>query len=416
MAKAATDAILEKFKSGTWKVCSKYGVNFYRTGTFFDFPSPDASFLDDANSLRVSFEFKPPTETKRGILTGLGQAIAYLQRSNVAYLVIPKVVDNFNMEDYLKTVFEKTIKNKIPVGLICYDVDNPSNVALTVDIPKSLRLSKAVPIDKNNNSRYWAKHQDLPLPLFDLILHYYYKQRIEPDSNIVDPYAQCWVEHMVSKETIKDFMPRPVTDLKGNPIKTMSGNKDVTYNEDLIIRMKKAKATDVQIRSALQNACATTKPKAYKGTWDNNYKKVKRYIVAFMKQINMIDNSGQITERGIKLHQVSLINGVDSKLYRDYFTKEVLITGSHFDLIIDFDRMYRSKNPSTSLQSFLRDMESTYETSGNIKRNPGRKADEKNSKPFLEHERTLWKYLDLVNDEYVVDWKRIIEVCTLPEL
>lgn len=71
-AKAATDAILEKFKSGKWKCGNKLGANFYRTNTFSDFPSPDAMFADEHENFIVAFEFKPPTETKRGILTGLG--------------------------------------------------------------------------------------------------------------------------------------------------------------------------------------------------------------------------------------------------------------------------------------------------------------------------------------------------------
>ena len=53
---------------------------------------------------------------------------------------------------------------------------------------------------------------------------------------------------------------------------------------------------------------------------------------------------------------------------------------------------------------------------GYIKRNPGRKVDNGNKKPFLDHERTLWKYLDLMDNSYNFNWKRIMEVCSLPNL
>lgn len=79
MAKAATEAILHKFKSQEW-VCKgedglAYGHEFIRINTSPDFPSPDASFVDESHQIVASFEFKPPTETKRGILTGLGQVL-----------------------------------------------------------------------------------------------------------------------------------------------------------------------------------------------------------------------------------------------------------------------------------------------------------------------------------------------------
>ena len=84
LAKATTDSVLANFKSGAWNCCTDVGTEFYRVGCDSTFPSPDAAFYDDAKKLMVTFEFKPPTETKRGILTGLGQSIAYLNSSNLS--------------------------------------------------------------------------------------------------------------------------------------------------------------------------------------------------------------------------------------------------------------------------------------------------------------------------------------------
>ena len=67
LAKKSTDAVLAKFKAGEWYCCGERGIGFYRTGCDSDFPSPDAMFNDASDDFGVSFEFKPPTETKRGI-------------------------------------------------------------------------------------------------------------------------------------------------------------------------------------------------------------------------------------------------------------------------------------------------------------------------------------------------------------
>lgn len=413
MAKTSTDAILSHFKDGSWKCVKTLGKNFYRTNVFADFPAPDASFVDEENKVLVSFEFKPPTETKRGILTGLGQAIAYLGRCHVAYLICPQYVEDFNIADYLKDIFNNYLKNKISVGLITYNVDNPSDVKMAVNV-ESISKS-AAKVSTNRDNRFWAKHQDLPLPLFDLILHHFYMKKMGTLEG--DPYAECWKKYMISPTLSEDLKVLPVKDLEGNPIKTMAGDRYVTYNKVIVDNAIKDTADEEERKRIVRHAIATEKPSDWdKGNWDNNYKKVRRYILAFFHQINVIDSNNEITSKGIKLHQQSLTNGVESKIYRDYFTKEVLIDGCHFDLIVDFDRMYRKKSPDCNMKEFLMQMENEYEKTGNIKRNPGRKADKENRKVFLQHERTLWKYLNLVDENYIVNWKKIIEVCALPEI
>ena len=89
--KEVVDSILKKFKEGTYECNGGMGKKFFRTATSKTFPSPDHAFAnDDVQEIRITFEYKPDTESKRGILTGLGQAVAYLAQSDIAFLVIPK--------------------------------------------------------------------------------------------------------------------------------------------------------------------------------------------------------------------------------------------------------------------------------------------------------------------------------------
>ena len=53
-----------------------------------------------------------------------------------------------------------------------------------------------------------------------------------------------------------------------------------------------------------------------------------------------------MTEDGFKLYHLGLVNGPNSKIFYDYFTQTVLITGHHLDLIFDLDNLcnqYRGK-------------------------------------------------------------------------
>ena len=67
-----------------------------------EFPSPDAYFQDRNKRTKISLEFKPYTETKRGIMTGLGQTVGYLNKAHASILVCSSEIDNFNMKGYLK--------------------------------------------------------------------------------------------------------------------------------------------------------------------------------------------------------------------------------------------------------------------------------------------------------------------------
>ena len=61
-------------------------------------------------------------------------------------------------------------------------------------------------------------------------------------------------------------------------------------------------------------------------------------------------------------------------------------------------------------------METEYELKGYIKRNPKRIVGEKSKTGFLKYEKILWQSLGLMDSKYNILWKRITEICSLPEL
>lgn len=411
LAKTTTDSVLANFKSGTWQCLNDVGLNFYRVGCDSTFPSPDAAFYDDAKKLMVSFEFKPPTETKRGILTGLGQSIAYLNSSNLSYLIIPQTLEDFQIGNYMTDLFQNQIEENLPVGLIIYENNKPTNVQLAHNIN---HLKKEQEFKANAIGRFWAKHLDMPIPLFHLILHCYY---LKKTGNITgDAFAYCWNKYLVPKEVVETISPAIVHDINGNAIKTLSGRKNFLIFEKTINKIN-------QLSGELKEKALLDLEKNVRTDYvgDNHYNSYKKNFVTFLKHIGVVDSTGNLSELGFKLYHLGLVNGPTSKIFYDYFTQIVLIVGHHLDLIFDLDNYcntYRGKKSISEIRGIMLD---DYEAKGMIKRNPNRKATEESKVEFLKYEFILWNSLKLLLEtggkpETSFNWKKITEVCSLPDL
>lgn len=415
LAKKATDSVLAKFKNGDWNCCGEYGKGFFRAGCDADFPSPDATFGDADNDLVVSFEFKPPTETKRGILTGLGQAIAYLQFSDLSYLVIPEMVEDYDISGHLANIYSTIITDKIPVGLISYKNDNPEDVVLAHNVTRL--LTHDVKRTNVSNSRFWAKHVDMPIPLFHLILHYAYLKKVNNDEE--DAFARCWESKLAPRENLLKLHPQPVRDVNGQIIMTVAGTKPLTYHEKIVSKIKKLSGGERAQAISDMIARADTH-----FTGDNLFNSVRKNCIPFMHHVGMLDSNCQLTGEGLKMYHLGMVNGPQSSLFRDYFTRMVLLDGHHIDLIYDLERLscdYRGKKDATEIKAI---MLNEYAAKGMIKTNPGRCAVNTKSTEvsrFLKYELILWRSLGLMKKttglpSFAFDWQRITEVCNLPSL
>lgn len=404
LAKATTDAILQNFKTATWQYNGSWGADFYRVGTSADFPSPDAAFYDPTNKKLASFEFKPATETKRGMLTGVGQSIAYLKSCDLAYLISPQIIDGFNMGDFLTDLYNTQIGDKIPVGLIVYDNNNPNNLTLAHNVATISTDTEHT--HKPTADRFWAKHQDLPIAMFHLLLHYYYLKKVGIVNE--DAFAACWKEKIIPTNILTDFRTAPVKDIAGNIIGTLQTGKPLTFLEKKVTAMRKNKPQN-QWAAIISQDIDTT----FVG--DNYYNSIRKNYVTFLKHIQVIDSEGSLTDSGFKLYHVGLSNGPTSKVFADYFTREILTVGHHLDLLLDIDSISK-KHPDKDIDEVLVLMETDYELKGYIKRNPNRVAGDASKTGFLKYEKILWQALGLMDKKYNIQWRKITEICSLPEL
>ena len=79
-------SMLRNWKRGNW-LESPISKEVYLTTAHSNWPCPDGAMYDANNELSIGIEFKPHTETKRGIQTGIGQSLTYLDKFSASYLV-----------------------------------------------------------------------------------------------------------------------------------------------------------------------------------------------------------------------------------------------------------------------------------------------------------------------------------------
>ena len=413
VGKEVVDHILKKFKEGEWKCCGKMGKDFYRTATPKTHPSPDHAFADDSNKIMLTFEYKPQTESKRGVLTGLGQSIAYLNKSDMSYLVIPKklVENDFNIEDQMKEIFEKQVVGNLPVGLIVFDNDDPSKISMIHNVDSMLGRKK---VEQKYSGRFWAKHQDLPIPLFHLILHYYYLKKTNQKKG--DALADCWKEKLFQSESLTTLEPTDVKDIRGEVIKTVAGTKNIRFLEKNL-----DKASKLSGQAKVEAIVKLKKNIKTDFVGDNYYNSVMtKNFLPFLQHVGVVAD-GDLTDYGVKIYHLGLTNGPNSKIFQDYFLKCVLEEGRHLDLIFDLEKLcnkYRGKKTTEEIKKI---MDKEYEEKGMVKRNSKRIANTTSKTGFLKYEFILWNSLCIKEKtkgkpDLAFDWRKMTEIFSLPEL
>ena len=151
------------------------------------------------------------------------------------------------------------------------------------------------------------------------------------------------------------------------------------------------------------------------------FNSIKKNLLTFFKHVGMIDSTGNLSDYGFKYYHLGWMHGPNSKIFRDYFLKCVLVTGRHLDLIFDIDRLCNEYRDKKTTKEIRETMEKEYDEKGMIKKNPNRKAGKTSKVGFLKYEFILWRSLSVIEptkgkQNISFNWKKITEVCSLPEL
>ena len=136
-----------------------------------DWPEPDFVF-DDRKGVTYGFEFKPPEQTRREYLLGVGQAIAYLNHFSHSTLMLPKVTENFEIAEYVGELVQKI---PLKIGVIAY---NPNNIEeLEVIVPYPTKPVGPLVRKASIGKVFWAFWMDESIHEFYLMLKKSYELR-----------------------------------------------------------------------------------------------------------------------------------------------------------------------------------------------------------------------------------------------
>lgn len=388
-------------------------------------PRPDGGLADDPNELTLALEFKPPTETKRGILTGLAQATAYLRDHSASVLVVPERLDedpDFDIPGFLVELVEQSMPNQ-PIAIASYDPNaiNTGSLPLTLRraIPDDIELERKTP--QGINSTFWVNWRDTsPSVLYALL---YVADQLGVDEGGYPTqltHAEIWDTFW------KTYFDIANANATLNPVASKlyhfgsRGRDDqptIPFGKVKEILRKKVDAREITQKAAL----AELKAKASTTGADNVYSDLKKNHFNFINQLGLWDSSGRLTKDGRDLLHIGKAQGWFSQRFRDALAKLILEAGAHLELIIDFEAMnegyVRGENPAIdSAASLAAAVQSSLEERGLVKRNPNRRST--GAKQAFRDEMTLWRHLGLLKTQedgtfffpgrgLMFDWNRI---------
>ena len=341
-------------------------------------PVPDFVIDDHANRISVGAEFKPPGQTKREYLTGLGQALAYTKDFDYSLLVVPSISDdNFPIAAHILGVLTQGDFAGAPIGLLSYDPGEITADCAGAQVLHFFRAREHAPAEKARlDKSFYAKWREISGEEIACFLRYLYREQTEPTSREGNPRDRAW------RALWNDIQAGRLHNWQGLP-----------------------------------RFFADT-PTSYTGNmknWRN-----------FINHIGWIDTDGTLTEEGLRAHHKALIYKGQSQMFRNVVARAVLLAGKHLILINAINEHQRelqaSDQPFPDQPAWLDGVEKHLEEKGLLQRNPERHdaATQGEKRQFLKAEKQLWKELGFVllrGDRYfhprqgfVFDWARITEL------
>lgn len=340
-------------------------------------PVPDFVLVDEDQNLAVGAEFKPPMQSKREYLTGLGQAIAYSRDFDYGLLVVPTIADDgYPIARHIAAVLRQPAMSSVPVGLLAYDPSllSPSSAEFDHLHFFHKRVDKPATRAKLDDSFYAKWREASPEEMLSLLDHSYEEMR-HPTSSTKNVRERAW--------------DRVWADIQAGKLHHWAGG------------LRHSKDTPA-------NKIAVWK----------NYRN-------FPAHVGWVDSAGALTTEGLRALHVGTLYGANSRPFLDEIAKAVLVPGKHLILLNAIGEFQDSRPSHSDEAAWLDALEEFLEQKGLLKRNEARAAAAiKNSeRQFLKAEKQLWKNLELIIPRpptmkrvfhpgrgFVINWARITDL------
>lgn len=334
-------------------------------------PVPDFVLVDSTNKLTIGAEFKPPQQSKREYLTGLGQAVAYSRDFDYGLLILPAIADDgYPIADHVQDILLQTPFENAPVGLLKYDPTtlSPSNPSFSEVHFFERRVGKPSHPASHDQS-FYAKWREMgPEEIYAYLSHSYDEVR-HPSKSI---------------GTIRDkAFDKLWKEIQAGKIHHWAGG--VRHYQD----------------------SPTNKTGVLK-----NYRN-------FLFHLGWTESAGALTREGLEALHVGALYGARSRPFIDVIAKAVLVAGKHLILFNAINEFQDTSAAIGEQRDWLNALEDFLELKGLLKRNPARglAAVAGSSRQFLKAEKQLWRNLGLIVPRgsrvfhegrgFIFDWARI---------
>ncbi|MEW5930373.1 MAG: hypothetical protein AB1941_23170 [Gemmatimonadota bacterium] len=382
LAFAIAEEAVRQIRTGRPPWDAVFSVDAHFT-TSRNWPVPDFVIVDNANGIKAAGEFKPPNQSKREYLTGLGQATAYTRDFHHGLLILPEVADDgYRIADHVLNVVSQDVVTSVPLGLLVYDPRTFSQTNPAFDVRYPLRprvgaLTRPASVEES----FWAKWREVSPEELGRFVTYLFEEG-----------------HRGGAGTIRDrAFARLWTDIVGGAVRNWRGNPRAVSNTA-----------------------------AQRTAWGKNFRN-------FLFHIGWTLGDGRLTETGLEAFRLVHQYGADSQIFLDFLTREVLLAGKHLVLInslVEFqNHRIRTEGPFPEDRgsTHLDEVEVHLEDRGFVKRNPGRHGAAVHHAPrgFFKAEKQLWRELGLLvpygpaggnayhpRQGFVFDWTRITSLLT----
>jgi hypothetical protein len=334
-------------------------------------PVPDFVLVDPASHVTVGAEFKPPQQTKREYLTGLGQAVAYARDFHYGLLILPTIADDgYPIAQHVVSILNETPLAQAPVGVLAYDpaLLSPASPDFAEARFFSLRAgAPTLPAPLDNS--FYAKWREMsPQEMLSLLAFSYDEMR-----SLASAVG-----------TIRDrAFDRLWQAIQGGHVQHWAGG---TRNYANTPNMKVAVA--------------------------KNYRN-------FLFHLGWTESDGRLTGDGLSAMHVGTLYGAGSQPFLDTIARALLLDGKHLILFNAISEFQDALGTVANEQAWLSQLEDDLEARGLLKRNPARHAAAvaMSSRGFLKAEKQLWKNLRLIIPRgtrafhpgrgLIFDWARI---------
>lgn len=356
--------ILEQIRNNNPGYKQVFSPSMRRIGDW-GWPRPDFVCLDEDKNVTYALEYKPPMQSKREYVCGLGQTITYLQNHTYSGLILPeKADDGYPIAEFMRGVMNSDVLLTSPISLFVYHPDT-FEVSLLKEINKE-RDGIITSSIGDINKTFWCWWRDMShFEVFDLLNLSFIYAEYDGDAYTDYIFPEFW--------------------------KKLIGGKARTFEGDF--------------RNVKNNSM---------GSYKQNYR------IPFEQLGLWTSKEGKLSDLGYELLLIGKKYGPNSTNFKNALAYLILTIGHHIDLIhIISDIQKKYVIPENSME-YKKMLDEVLTERGLIGKRKPTAVKTGKKETYLRDEMKLWNKFELLNkvsngyfksgEGFDFNWEKINEI------